>query len=66
MEAIESECQIMKYEKQTLEQRIDVRKRVKMQEIDHQLQPMTEKRDELFLNLQLMLQNLNVFQTIKD
>jgi BMFP domain-containing protein YqiC len=45
MQSQESELQIMKYEKSTLEQRIDVRQRVKLQELETKMLPLSEERD---------------------
>jgi len=45
LQSQESELQIMRYEKSTLEQRIDVRQRVKLQELETKMLPLSEERD---------------------
>ncbi len=56
----------MKYEKQSLEQRIEVRYRVRMQELDVKVKPLADERDQILLNIQLMKNNQEVLAGIKE
>ena len=58
VKGLESELQIMKYEKQTTEQTIEIRRRVRMQELDEKIKPLIEEKEQMELSRDLMLNNL--------
>lgn len=48
----------MRYEKQTTEQTIEIRKRVRMQELDEKIKPLIEEKEQMELSRDLMINNL--------
>ena len=66
VKGLESELQIMKYEKQTTEQTIEIRRRVRMQELDEKIKPLTEEKEQMELSRDLMLNNLQILQKVKQ
>jgi hypothetical protein len=44
---LESELQIMRYECQTTEQTIEIRRRVRMQELDEKIKPLMEEKEQM-------------------
>ena len=66
LETQDSELKIMRYEKQSIEQRIDVRKKVRMQELNVKVQPLSEERDQITLSIELMQNNLQILQSVRE
>ena len=66
VKGLESELQIMKYEKQTTEQTIEIRRRVRMQELDEKIKPLIEEKEQMELSRDLMLNNLQILQEVKQ
>jgi uncharacterized protein (DUF3084 family) len=66
LKSLESELQILQYERQTTEKTIEVRRRVRMQELDDKIRPLVEEREQLELNRSLLLNNLKILQDVKE
>jgi hypothetical protein len=60
LQSQESELQILSYERHSIEQRIDVRHKVRIQELDVKVKPLSEERDHILLQIQLMQNNLDI------
>ena len=65
-ETQDSELKIMHYEKKSIEQRIDVRQKVRMQELNVKVQPLSEERDQITLNIELMQNNLQILEGVRE
>lgn len=66
VKGMESEMQIMRYERQTTEQTIEIRKRVRMQELDEKIKPLIEEKEQMELSRDLMINNLQILQDVKQ
>jgi hypothetical protein len=50
----------MRYERQTTEQTIEIRRRVRIQELDEKIRPLLEEKEQMELNRDLLINNLQI------